>query len=309
MGESDKKFNEDRRKGIGGTDIGAIAGLNENKSEFRVYQEKTGKIKPNKVQTEKMYWGERLEPILAEEAVKRLRDEQNISVELINPDETLVHPQYEFMRGNLDREIVFRDGTRGVLECSTTGEFFKTEWKEDELPAHFLLQVQWYLMLTGYDIGYIAVLIGGNNFVYKRIDANLEIQEHLKNIATTFWGKLQRGEEPEPDGSKDAEDAIRELYPVSTPEKMVDLSYMESEYKELLEILDQVETLTKIREAKKQKIKNAMKDSEIAKIGKYTVTLKSYISNRFDTTKFKQDEPEMYNKYLKEISIRRFNMK
>ena len=170
MGESDKKFNEDRKRGIGGTDIGVIAGFNEFKSEFTVYQEKIGKIEPNKEETEKMYWGKKFEPILAEEFAKRFRDEQNISVELINPDETLVYPQHEFMRGNLDREIVFPDGTRGVLECSTTGEFFKAEWKEDELPAYILLQVQWYLMLTGYDVGYIAVFIGGQRFVYKRIN-------------------------------------------------------------------------------------------------------------------------------------------
>lgn len=50
-----------RSKGIGGTDIAAIVGLNPWKSPIDVYMEKTGLVEPIP-DNENLYWGRELEP-------------------------------------------------------------------------------------------------------------------------------------------------------------------------------------------------------------------------------------------------------
>ena len=45
------------------------------------------------------------------------------------------------------------------------------------------------------------------------------------------------------------------------------------------------------------------------KVGMYKVSYKSVVSNRFDTTMFKEENPGMYEMYLTESSSRRFYVK
>ena len=59
-------------------------------------------------------------------------------------------------------------GERIGLECKTASEYLKKEWKDEEIPVAYLLQCQHYMAVTGYEAWWIAVLIGGNKFVYKR---------------------------------------------------------------------------------------------------------------------------------------------
>ena len=48
---------------------------------------------------------------------------------------------------------------------------FEKEWEDEEVPAAYLLQCQHYMAVTGYEAWWIAVLIGGNKFVHKKLNA------------------------------------------------------------------------------------------------------------------------------------------
>lgn len=48
----------------------------------------------------------------------------------------------------------------------------KNKWEEDEIPDSYYVQCQHYMAVTGCVKWYIAVLIGGNKFVWKEIPRN-----------------------------------------------------------------------------------------------------------------------------------------
>ena len=58
-----------------------------------------------------------------------------------------------------------------------------------------------------------------------------------------------------------------------------------------------------------QEIKLQMGDSEIAVCEKYRINWSNVVSNRIDTKKLKEEEPEVYAKYLSSSKSRRFQIK
>lgn len=61
----------DRRKGIGGSDVATILGLNKWKSPYQLWLEKTGQIGLEHTESEPAYWGNVLEEVVAKEFQER----------------------------------------------------------------------------------------------------------------------------------------------------------------------------------------------------------------------------------------------
>lgn len=299
---SHEEWLENRKRGIGGSDIGAIAGMNKWKSPIAVYLDKIGESEPQE-ENEFTYWGNVLEDVVAKEFQKRT----GLKVQRLN--QTLVHKDYNFMLANVDRVIRLEDGSRGILECKTASEYVKDQWTEDEVPTSYLLQVQWYLMITGCKVGYIAALIGGNKYIYKKIEADAEIHDYLKQIAIDFWKHVQTKNPPVMDGSESSDNVLKTLYPESEEGTEIDLSYMNEDFENMLEFEKQAKELQKTVDSIKQQIQAIMKTNEKAKIGERKITWKTSYSNRVDTKTLKTEMPEIYKKYCKESVSRRFTIK
>ena len=60
-----------RKDGIGGSDIGAIVGMNPYRGAFDVFVDKTTDESPDISDRDPVYWGTVLEPIVAKEFEKR----------------------------------------------------------------------------------------------------------------------------------------------------------------------------------------------------------------------------------------------
>lgn len=169
-----------RKSGIGGSDAASILGFNKWKSAFQLYIEKTSDF-VEEIDNEFIYWGNVLEDVVATEFARRT------GKKVRRRNQMLRHDDYPFMTANLDRVVV---GERAILECKTTSQYNKEAWEGDNVPAAYICQVQHYLAVTGYDKAYIAVLIGGNNFVWKEIERDDEfielMIEHEKNFGKTM---------------------------------------------------------------------------------------------------------------------------
>lgn len=61
----------DRRKGIGGSDVAAIMGLNKWKSAYQIWLEKTEQVGLSESDSEPAYWGTVLEEVVAKEFAVR----------------------------------------------------------------------------------------------------------------------------------------------------------------------------------------------------------------------------------------------
>lgn len=291
-----------RTQGIGGSDVSAIAGLNKWKSAVQVFLEKTQAIVNEDVQSEAAYFGNVLEEVVAKEFSKRT----DLKVQRRNA--ILQHPEYPWMLANVDRLIV---GKKIGLECKTSSEYLKKEWEDEEVPAAYLLQCQHYMAVTGYEAWWIAVLIGGNKFVHKKIGRDEELIQYLIDIEKDFWlNNVEKNEPPMFDGSDASTELLKHLYPESIADSFVSLGKQEEL---LIEARDQVDREIKVLQEQKAEYENKIKaklgTNEAGGTENYKVYWKSYTTNRFDSKRFKADHPDLYEQYAKESQARKFTVK
>lgn len=291
---------EHRRRGIGGSDAAAIAGLNPWKSPIEVYLEKIGEM-PEQEDNEAMYWGRVLEDVVAKEFTertgKRVRRRNAI----------LHHPKYEFMIANVDRLVV---GEKVGLECKTVSEYGKDNWEDDKVPDYYILQCQHYMAVTGYKGWWIAALIGGNKFIYKYIERDEDIINYLIQIESEFWQMVQDRTPPAVDGSESSTEILKILYPESKPDSEIILP---SEAETLINEYELAAAEEKAAKERKEEAANKLKallgEYEVGKIGDKLVTWKTVRSNRLDTKALKAAHPEIYQEFARESSYRRFSIK
>lgn len=264
---------EMRKKGIGGSDVAAIAGLSKYKSPVAVYLEKTGEIEPEEA-GEAAYWGNQLEDLVAREFSNRT----GLKVQRRNA--MLQHPQYPFMLANLDRVIIDRERGRGILECKTASEYVKQNWYdengEEAVPDAYMLQVQHYLAVTGYDYAYIAVLIGGNKFQYRYIPRDERIISLVITIEQDFWlNHIEQRIPPAMDGSESSAKLLDDLYPSEEPGKVI---YLPDTASALLAARQQAKADEKEVQARAKDAENKLKemigDAEVAMLGDTKITWK-----------------------------------
>lgn len=194
---------EDRRKGIGGSDVATILGLNKWKSPFQLWLDKTGQIDIEFSESEPAYWGNVLEEVVA----KEFRERTGKRVRRRN--QVFVHDQYPFLRANIDRDVV---GENAILECKTANAYLAKDWEGDEIPLAYICQVQHYMNVLNRDYAYIAVLIGGQKFIWKKIERDQELIDIITKKLVDFWTiNVEQMIEPQIDGSQATTDYIKSV--------------------------------------------------------------------------------------------------
>ncbi len=295
-----EEWKETRRKGIGGSDVAAIMGLSRFKSAYTLYLEKTGQIK-NEVNNEYVHFGTILEEVVA----KEFSDQTGKKVHKVNA--ILIHEKYPWMIANIDRKVV---GENAILECKTTSAWNAKEWQNDEVPQEYILQVQHYLAVTGSEYAYIAVLIGGNHFVWKKVERDEELIKEIIEAEKDFWFHVEAKIPPEPDGSDSTTETLEKMYPDATDDSTLLLpSDLDRLIEERNALMDQIKQLSEMKTKKENKIKALLGEHETGATDKYIVVWKPVKSARFDSKRFKKENEELYWKYAKETSYRRLTIK
>lgn len=288
-----------RRGGIGGSDAGALAGVNPWKSPLSVYLEKIGESSGPE-DNERMRIGRDLEDYVAQ----RFMEATGLKVRRRNA--ILLHNEYDWIMANVDRLIV---GVEEGLECKTTSSYGASKWEGDKIPPHYEVQCHHYMAVTGAKAWWIACLIGNEKFVYKKIERDEEVIEALIKIEKDFWENyVLKKEMPAPDGSSDADNILNLMYPKSK-ESSIELVGYEDKIHKLKELKDKISEFDNEKKSIEQLIKKEMGENELATVGDKKITWKSSISNRFDSKRFKVDYPELYGKYLAQSNVRRFSIK
>lgn len=293
-----------RRKGISGSDIGAICGVNDWKSSVEVYLEKTGEALEAE-DNEAMHWGRIHEGSIAQEYV-RLTGHR---VQRCNA--ILQHPENEWALANIDRFIFDKERGKGVLECKSASEYVKKNWDDGCVPESYQLQLQWYLYVTGLSWGAFAVLIGGNKFRYFEIERDEELIEFVLQICGNFWRNHVQAEVPPlMDGSSAAEKLLKKLYPDADPESETELP---DEADQLITEWKQASEELKAAEVRKKKAENQLKallgEYEKGTASEYIVSWKPVTRHTVDSQALKEAHPDIYEQFLKPSTSRRFSIK
>lgn len=288
-----------RRSGIGGSDVAAILGLSKWKTPYSVWQDKVGQgveIEDNAP----MKWGRALEPVIRQEyaeATGRV---------VLQPTDMLRHPKYEFMLANLDGMTE----DRRVVEIKTARS--AQGWGEpgsDQVPQDYMFQVQHYMAVTGFEVADVAVLIGGSDFRLYEVPADAELQEMMIDAESRFWQLVITNTPPEPVSLADA----RARYGRSLTSGTIEANNEVTHALEALQIINtKIDTLQQQADDAKVKIMAYMGEHEALIVGgKPAITWKTQAgAKRFDSTKFKELHPELYQQFLKQgDQSRRFIIK
>ncbi len=299
---SHQEWLQERTKGIGGSDASVVLGLNKWKTPFELWLDKTGQSDVEDTAGEAAYFGNLLEDVVAKEfevrSGKKVRKNNFM----------LQHPEYPFIMANIDRKVV---GENALLECKTANAFLAKDWESEEIPESYLVQVQHYLGVTGYEKAYIAVLIGGQKFIWKEIERDEELIQMIFDAEVHFWEYHVQGNNPPAlDGSSAAEKFLKERYAEVEEGKTIDLSF---NYKEkldnLFELENQIKQLQEIANQTKNQLKNELKDAETGFVKDYQIDWKPVTQNRVDSKLLKSKYPDVYNSVLKQSQYRKLNIK
>lgn len=291
-----------RKRGIGGSDVSCLLGINKWKSEIQLWLDKTNQTNEPAEENEAMQWGNIMEPIIRNHFAEVMKKP------VVEVKAMLQHPEYPYMLADVDGLTVDDAGNPAILEIKTASEYKRSEWEED-IPAYYQTQVQHYLCVTGVAKAYVAVLIGGNSFKVYEVDADMEIQSMLIALEQEFWNKVQNMIRPEMDGSDAAKDLLDNIYRGGIAEQIIlpeeGIEYVD----QYIEACAEEDNAKAKKQEASNRIKEIMGDYDKAKCMNHTISWKSVSSERLDTKALKEEQPELYQKYVKTSKSRRFTLK
>jgi putative phage-type endonuclease len=194
-----------RNRGIGGSEVGTIVGVNPWESPYTLWAKKTGRIERSIPANEAMEWGNRLEPVV----IDKFADEHPELTVLRNVG-TWSHSDREWQIANPDAIFVTPAGDFGIIEVKTAQ--YEDGWSEG-VPAHYEAQVQWYLQTFGFDRAYVIVLFHGNRYSEFEILADALYQERALKLVTEFREYVVGEIAPEFDGARNTYETVRKVHP------------------------------------------------------------------------------------------------
>lgn len=189
---SKEEWRQERKKGIGGSDVGAILGLNNYRSMFEVFYDKIG-AKNIKTESERskvaMEIGTRLEDLVAE-----MFQERYPAIQVQEDNQMYQHSEYPFMLANIDRNLLLPDGTQAILECKVIS--ISDEWESTDFckgvpgrcPLSYEYQVRHYMAVLNCDLAIVVgldLLTKDLHIVY--VTRDIAVEQEMIAAEKEFW--------------------------------------------------------------------------------------------------------------------------
>lgn len=292
----------DRINYIGGSEIGSIMGISPFKTRWQLLQEKAGIIEPEVVDNAYVDYGSEME--------KYIRDYVNFLDEYRKDnfveDTLVVEGPVIASRCNVDGR-----NSDTILEVKTTSHIYENV---DDYKL-YLVQLLYYMYNFNYTKGILAVYQRPEDFntdfdpeqlmLYNvNIDNYSDLVEEIKNAVSQFRVDLAKLKE----NKKLAE---QDFIPVEIVHYANEIQIIEDKLKTYKKLeKEQEELKTKLYESmleagiKTWTTPNNTKITVVEEIPSTTI-----IEEKFDEDTFKQENEELYNKYIKEFEKKKSGKK
>lgn len=292
---------DDRRAGIGGSDIAAIMGMSAFNGPLDVYYSKVEEVSDNEeAMTEPMEWGVRLESVILKHFTDLFAVNYDDNKRLIRSDLTpiLLHSP--------DAIELDEDGFPiGGIEIKNIRS--DKAWTEPYgMPEYYYAQVQHGLYVTGLDKWTIVALVSGNKMIYRTVYPDHDFQDMMVKAANNFWLEYVISHNPPPvDGSEPTSKVLQTRW--TSVEEAKEIPY--DVYHDLLNVRDEIKEMEKHAELLEQQIKEVMADAQDGTVdGVRVVSWKTSTRNTMDTTRLRKEMPEIAEQYNKETPVRVFRV-
>lgn len=290
------------RKGyIGGSDAGAIVGLNPYASAFSVWAEKTGKL-PEFEGNISTRVGNELEALVA----KLFAEETGKQVQRCNF--TLVNDKYPWACANIDRDVVSEDA---ILEIKTTTSIPNIQkFKNGEYPDQWYAQMTHYLAVTGCKKAYLAALENNRNLRIFELERDDSECEALMQAEMDFWETyIIPDKAPPADGHSATTSAIKAIFTEDAGDT-VDMTTFSGELQQRKSATEQIKNLKSIVDGIDNRMKLAMGSNIKGTCGAFTMSWKLQKTSALDRDRIKADYPDIdLSKYTTEARVFRVTEK
>lgn len=315
LGMSREEWLKERKKSLGGSDMGAVLGLNKYRSPYTVWAEKTGRI-GEEPENEAMRIGRDLEGYVA----TRFEIKTGLRVRKVNY--ILRNDEAPCLHANIDRQIL---GESSGLECKTASALNLKRYKGGDFPESYYAQCVTYLAVTDWARWYLAALVLGKGFYCYQITTvpnddtpewcessvyvSPEEIEAVKRCAEDFWRDYIEADSPPPmDGMESTTETITSIYDGGGGE--VELFGRESLIEQYQYLMSRKQSIEKGADAIKQQLMKDLGDNERGYCGRFTVDWKAQSRQTFDARAFAKDHPGMdLSGYYKTTNFRKFAVK
>lgn len=311
---SHEEWLEERKKSLGGSDVGAVLGMSGYSSPYTVWAEKTGKLPP----FEGNEWT-RLGNDLEDYVAKRFCEASGLKV--VNDKATWRNDKYPHLHANFDRKVV---GMKAGVECKLTSELNAKNYKNGEFPDRFYAQCVEYLCVTEFDRWFLVVLIYGkgikiyqmtripNDVVPEWCESSVYVEdgeiEALAKATADFWEYVKSKTPPAVDGTESTTKTISTIFPDSNTET-VNLFAYEDSLKQYLAIGKQIKELKTLQNEMANKVKSFMSEAGKGESQNYKVSWPTATKPTFDHKRFAEDHPDVdLTNYFNHSSYRTFKV-
>lgn len=286
-----EEWEDIRGNGIGGSDAGAVIGVNPYKSIIDVYIDKTkgSNFKGNKY----THWGHNLESVIFKEFQRLHDDFFCYEVPFTMKKKCLV--------ANVDGMVYDLEKGWGVVEIKTANAFAGKEWSGETIPDSYFAQVQHYLGVTGLDYAYISCLIGGNTYKEFYIERSNEDIQLIQEKCNDFWeNNILKRIPPMPDGTEAYSKFLLSEADNSTDE-VVEIEAIEDKAKEYKAVKTEIDELEKKKKLIEQEILKEMNENDCRKAtaGEYKFTIVSQNRKSTDKKLMEKENAEFMEQYKK----------
>ena len=317
-----------RRRGIGGSDVGAIFGVSPFRTCRDIYYDKLGiavvwEDENNWVQLEV---GHLLEDLVAQIFHKKT------GYPVYQIKKMFYSPNFPFMLADVDYFIELPNGRTAILECKTTNYNAKDNWFQDGqeiVPVYYDLQGRHYMAVMDVDEVYFCCLYGNSEdeVIIRHISRNPDFEEEIIFMEENFWLNHVQKKQPPPfteEGDMIVATSKRYsgLADMEAPEITLDVSMTAilMRYMELREQKAKSVKFTSHMDAEMERLKGQL----IAEMGqsckasctqdgnRYTITynpVRKAMIDKDNLMRLKLQHPDIYEEFVTISESRRFHVK
>lgn len=289
----------ERLGSIGGSDAGAILGLNPYRSPYTVWAEKTGRL-PEQEDNESMRQGRDLEAYVAH----RFAEKSGKRVERYNY--LLRNTDAPYLHANIDRRVI---GEKSGLECKTASALAAKIYRGGRFPESYYAQCVTYLAVTEWERWYLAVLVLNKSFFIFQMTTlpddpcpdwcessvfvpQSEI-EALKLFAADFWERHVLADMPPGvDGSVSTSNTLSSLYGQAS-DSTIELFGMEDMLLEWDMLKQQRDDIQARQNYIRQVLMEEMKESGTALCGGWRISWKEQKRTSASLEKLRKTYPTL----------------
>lgn len=304
-----------QKKGVGGSEIASIAGVpGAFGSAFGAWARRTGRMDARVPDNAYFRDGRDIEDIVAQ------RFEEDTGLKIRHRYAIITNDRYPHLFANVDG---FIDKFDAGWECKTYD--VRSDKFKDGCPPAYVSQVAVYMAVTEKRRWVLSAWAYGQGVkhFYFTLDPTDEKPEWAAEmvvltqaeldaaeaIAADFIAHVESDTPPPVDGSEDAGEALRVVYPEENAGESMDLSAFQANLDAIAALDLQIKDLERQKEEQRQIVMEAMGTAESGEAGDWRVTFKTVETKRLDSKAAKEGLGESaLDPYYKTTSARTFRV-